>query len=209
MRNFQHAAQVAGGKSNGKTLASIEGTIKWFDPAKGFGFIVPTQRQEIDGDILIHRTVLAATGVQQIAEGQPVVCDAVLTPRGLTAVKFEMRGEILQPAPWVANLDVCIPLNIPPTDKVDNVASVVKWFNRTHGYGFLIAEADDARTNPNLDVFLHMETVKASGFTDLKPKDRVWADVWLRAPKGNGLMATAIRPASGKRGPVSHGSPST
>jgi cold shock CspA family protein len=142
------------------------------------------------------------------SEGQQVVCDAVLTPKGLNAVRFEMRGEILQPAPRATNLDVDIPEIIPEKDRVDDVATVVKWFNNFRGYGFLVAEQADTRINTNLDVFVHAETVRASGFTRLEPNDRVRADVWLRGPKGNGLMAAAIRPAARNGGAVKSGSSS-
>ena len=45
---------------------TLTGTIKWFDPVKGFGFIVS---DEIDTDILLHANVLRNFGQSSIADG--------------------------------------------------------------------------------------------------------------------------------------------
>ena len=58
------------------------GHIKWFDPVKGFGFILAD-----DGgpDILLHANVLRSFGQSSIADGAQVDVEAVPTPRGLQA----------------------------------------------------------------------------------------------------------------------------
>lgn len=69
------------------------GCVKWFDPAKGFGFIV----SEIGGpDILLHANVLRAFGQTSIAEGARVRVEVQTTPRGVQAVSIQ---EIEPPAP--------------------------------------------------------------------------------------------------------------
>ncbi len=57
------------------------GKVKWFNDAKGFGFIV---RQ--DGvDLFVHHTAIVADGFRSLAEGQEVEFDVVEGPKGLQA----------------------------------------------------------------------------------------------------------------------------
>jgi CspA family cold shock protein len=65
--------------------------------------------------------------------------------------------------------------------------AVVKWFNRLRGFGFLTLDAQSP------DIFVHMETVRRSGFTELQPG---WS-VLVRYGKGpNGLIASELKPDS-------------
>eukprot|EP00574_Skeletonema_japonicum_P004813 CAMPEP_0201726984 /NCGR_PEP_ID=MMETSP0593-20130828/10566_1 /ASSEMBLY_ACC=CAM_ASM_000672 /TAXON_ID=267983 /ORGANISM="Skeletonema japonicum, Strain CCMP2506" /LENGTH=119 /DNA_ID=CAMNT_0048218591 /DNA_START=58 /DNA_END=417 /DNA_ORIENTATION=+ len=47
----------------------ISGTVKWFDTAKGFGFIVPDNG---DKDIFVHQTNINVSGFRSLAEGEAV-----------------------------------------------------------------------------------------------------------------------------------------
>lgn len=57
------------------------GTVKWFDPAKGFGFIQPEDGSK---DVFVHITAVRAAGMDTLAEGQRVNFELV-TERGKTA----------------------------------------------------------------------------------------------------------------------------
>ncbi len=57
------------------------GTIKWFNDAKGFGFI---QRAEGE-DVFVHYSAIQATGFKTLTEGQAVEFDVVQGPKGLQA----------------------------------------------------------------------------------------------------------------------------
>ena len=48
------------------------GTVKWFNPTKGFGFIQPTDGSK---DAFVHATALEAAGIMGLAEGQKVSYD--------------------------------------------------------------------------------------------------------------------------------------
>jgi len=58
-----------------------QGTVKWFNNAKGFGFI------SRDGapDVFVHHTAIQAEGFRTLAEGQKVEFDIVQGPKGLQA----------------------------------------------------------------------------------------------------------------------------
>lgn len=61
----------------------ISGKVKWFDPAKGYGFIIPDDPGQTGlRDVLLHVTSLRSTGRDHAQEGCTVVCDVVKRPKG-------------------------------------------------------------------------------------------------------------------------------
>jgi cold shock protein len=58
-----------------------QGTVKWFNDAKGFGFIT----RENGPDVFVHHTAIQAEGFRSLAEGQRVQFDVVQGPKGLQA----------------------------------------------------------------------------------------------------------------------------
>jgi cold shock protein len=57
------------------------GTVKWFNDAKGFGFIA----QEGGKDVFVHHTAISADGFRSLKEGERVEFDIVEGPKGLQA----------------------------------------------------------------------------------------------------------------------------
>ncbi|MEP3497735.1 MAG: cold shock domain-containing protein, partial [Lentilitoribacter sp.] len=66
-------------------LIEITGVVKWFDVAKGFGFIVPDNGME---DILLHVSCLRRDGYQTIMEGTRIVCEIQKRDRGYQAFRI-------------------------------------------------------------------------------------------------------------------------
>ena len=58
----------------------VLGTVKWFDPSKGYGFIAPDEDLP---DVLLHVTCLRRAGFQTAYEGARAVCEVVRSPKGL------------------------------------------------------------------------------------------------------------------------------
>ena len=63
-------------------LPPVTGRVKWFDATRGFGFLVSDQ---LDGDILLHFSVLREHGRRSVPEGAIIECVPVRLPRGLQA----------------------------------------------------------------------------------------------------------------------------
>src|SRR5687768_1782223 len=71
-------------EDSSESLARHVGTIKWFDATRGFGFLVS---DEVDGDILIHFSVLKEHDRRSLPEGAIVECLVAEQERGLQARK--------------------------------------------------------------------------------------------------------------------------
>ena len=68
--------------SNGtKGIAMEKGTVKWFNDAKGFGFIT----REGAPDVFVHHTAIQAEGFRSLSEGEAVEFEVVQGPKGLQA----------------------------------------------------------------------------------------------------------------------------
>ena len=158
--------------------SEITGEVKWFDPVKGFGFILD---QGGGPDILLHANVLRNFGQGSVADHAQISVKVQTTPRGAQAI------EVLSIAPPEGDLSV--PIEDLGHNTPHELAALpieparVKWFEKGKGFGFAnVFEREE-------DVFIHMEVLRRSGFADLAPGEAIS----LRVIEGKrGRMAAQV-----------------
>lgn len=130
----------------------VRGRVQWFDAAKGFGFVVS---KDIVGDVLLHRSVLDAIGIDGIREGAVLEFDLVRKLKGpqITRIHAVLAPE--QPLPpgfgvvplsWssisvTVDQDVVDKIKARQARKVDRGAAI-PW-DRHKGFGFIAREDED------------------------------------------------------------------
>ena len=131
----------------------VIGRVKWFDSAKGYGFIVAESTSDpgLTGDVMVHITCLRSYGETYADEGARIVCNAVRGDRGWqTASIIEME----RPKAVVAREQGVQP---------DYEPVILKWFNRTRGYGFV------QRSGKEEDIFVHAVVLRKAGYEEIEP----------------------------------------
>src|SRR5712672_4380405 len=184
--DLEHPGDIADETAN---VIELSGVIKWFDVSKGYGFIIPDNGMP---DILLHVTCLRRDGFQVAYEGARVVVEVLQRPRGLQAFRVLSMDEST----------AVHPAQMPPPRTHVSVTATsgleraqVKWFNRLRGFGFL------TRGEGTPDIFVHMETLRRYGITELRPGQFVLVRF---GPGAKGLMAAEIQPENGAPGLSSH-----
>lgn len=161
-----------------KTALTVQGRVKWFDPGKGFGFIVA---DEPGGDILLHANVLRNFGQSSIADGASITVKVQQTARGVQAV--EVLEITLPPGLTLALHEDDLGAAGEDLTALPLEPARVKWFDKDKGFGFA-----NVFGRPE-DVFIHVEVLRVSGFADLQAGEAVC----LRIVEGKrGRMAVQV-----------------
>ena len=159
-------------------VRTVTGRVKWFDPSKGFGFVIA---DEGGPDILLHANVLRNFGQSSVADAAEVEVEVLETERGIQAT------QVLRIEP-PEGVEVTMLEGIDDTDEVDLSDAPleparVKWFDKAKGFGFanVFGSSDD--------VFIHIEVLRRSGLADLQPGEAIC----LRVVEGRrGRMAVMV-----------------
>ncbi|ANT59096.1 cold-shock protein [Salipiger sp. CCB-MM3] len=150
----------------------VLGRVKWFDPVKGFGFVIA---DEGGPDILLHANVLRNFGQSSVADAARIEVGVQRTDRGIQATEvFRIEPPEAPAGAPLADFEEIDPeiIKAAPLEPAR-----VKWFDKAKGFGFANVFGRDQ------DVFIHIEVLRRSGLADLQPGE-----------------ALAIRVIDGKRG---------
>ena len=157
---------------------TYSGVVKWFDSAKGYGFVVA---EDLERDVLLHANVLRNFGQNSVADGSRISLKVTETPRGSQA------QEILSITPPEMPQDGDETRNTLPFDESlkggDLTPARVKWFDRAKGFGFANVFGQGE------DVFIHIEVLRRSSLADLQPGEAIAIRV---ADGARGKLATQV-----------------
>jgi len=170
-----------GGGMPAQVVGEGNGTVKFFNPSKGFGFVA---RDDGGEDVFVHISAVEQAGLQGLASGQPLGFTLVERNGKVSAIDLKIEGE---------------PMPIEDAPRRDDrggdrggfggggdrpggargrrqltgerTSGTVKFFNTTKGFGFI------ARDDGQADAFVHISAVQRAGMAGLEEGDRVAFDI--------------------------------
>jgi CspA family cold shock protein len=153
----------AGGAMPPQVVGEAKGVVKFFNPQKGFGFIV---RDDGGEDVFVHISAVEQAGLTDLADGQPL--EFTLVDRGgrISATNLRIEGEpmAVERSGGGSGGDDRGPQRQLTGEKA---SGTVKFFNAMKGFGFI--QRDDGQP----DAFVHISAVERAGIPTLNEGDRL------------------------------------
>ena len=148
-----------GGGMPPQVVGEGKGQVKFFNPQKGFGFIV---REDGGEDVFVHISAVERAGLEGLAEGQELEFNLVDRGGKISAQDLQIVGEVIE-APQAG----------PPKRELtgEKATGTVKFFNSMKGFGFLVR--DDGQP----DAFVHISAVERSGLSAINEGERYEFDL--------------------------------
>lgn len=143
----------------------VEAKVKWFNAAKGFGFVV---LDDGSPDAFLPMAVLRRAGYEEAREGASVSCEVGAGAKGpLVTSVLNIDNSTATAASSVGGAGFERRAPRPPT----TVEGTVKWFEPEKGYGFVSPDGGGK------DVFIHITALRRSAIDRLDAGQRVRAEV--------------------------------
>ena len=176
---FVAAAAGGGGGMPPQVVGEGKGVVKFFNPQKGFGFIV---RDDGGEDVFVHISAVEQAGLTDLADGQPL--EFTLVDRGgrISATNLRIDGE---------------PMAVERAERAperkltgEKATGVVKFFNSMKGFGFI--QRDDGQP----DAFVHISAVERAGMPTLNEGDKL--EFEIEVDRRGKYAAVNLSPISGE-----------
>ncbi|MDT0575829.1 cold-shock protein [Croceicoccus sp. F390] len=165
-----------GGRMPPQVVGTGQGTVKFFNAQKGFGFI---QRNDGGEDVFIHISAVERAGLDGLGEGQELQFNLVDRGGKVSASDIQIVGDVVPPSEGPPRRDAGGPggsggsAGGAPQRQLtgDKASGTVKFFNSMKGFGFI------TRDDGEQDAFVHISAVERSGLRELNEGDRLEFDV--------------------------------
>jgi CspA family cold shock protein len=151
--------------SNRDPVGSVQGQpakarLKWFNPAKGFGFVSP-----VDGadDAFLHVSILHRAGLQELGDQAELLCEIAHGPKGpqvMTIIEILDHGVVGAKSARAPLVDGFVSNHL---GVEHDTGGIVKWYKVDKGFGFITIE------DTTQDVFIHKTVLQKSGLATLEP----------------------------------------
>ncbi len=179
-----------GGGMPAQVVGEGLGQVKFFNPAKGFGFIA---RDDGGEDVFVHISAVEQAGLQGLASGQPLGFTLVERNGKVSAIDLKIEGEPMPVEEFAPRRDDRggeRPGGARGRRQLtgERTSGTVKFFNTTKGFGFI------ARDDGQADAFVHISAVQRAGMAGLEEGDRVAFDIEVD-DRGK-FAAVNLQPAS-------------
>ena len=161
-----------GGGMPPQVVGEGKGVVKFFNPQKGFGFIV---RDDGGEDVFVHISAVEQAGLTDLADGQPL--DFTLVDRGgrISATDLKIEGEPMEvvrsSAPREGGREGGFGGGPQRQLTGEKAQGTVKFFNSMKGFGFI------SRDDGQPDAFVHISAVERAGLPTINEGDRFEFDI--------------------------------
>ena len=155
-----------GGGMPPQVVGEGKGIVKFFNPQKGFGFIV---RDDGGEDVFVHISAVEQAGLTDLADGQPL--EFTLVDRGgrISATNLRIEGDPMPVERSGGGAGAGAGGDRGPQRQLtgEKASGTVKFFNVMKGFGFI--QRDDGQP----DAFVHISAVERAGMPTLNEGDRL------------------------------------
>jgi CspA family cold shock protein len=176
-----------GGGMPPQVVGEGKGVVKFFNPQKGFGFIV---RDDGGEDVFVHISAVEQAGLTDLADGQPL--EFTLIDRGgrVSATNLRIEGEPMAVERSSGGGAGAAGGGGGPQRQLtgEKASGTVKFFNAMKGFGFI--QRDDGQP----DAFVHISAVERAGMPTLNEGDRL--DFELEVDRRGKYAAVNLQPKS-------------
>jgi len=134
------------------THREITAVVKWFNPAKGFGFVQPSDGSP---DAFMHISVVERSGHGTLPQGATIICDLCAGQKGPQVATVHSVTSMPEAPPQ------------PDPGEAAEMEGTVKFYNREKGFGFVVPDGGGK------DVFVSARVLEHAGIPGLDPEQRV------------------------------------
>ena len=140
----------------------VEAKVKWFNAAKGFGFVTMSDGS---ADAFLPMAVLRRAGYEDAREDASISCEVGTGAKGplvVTVLNLDNSTAVLAGMGGPVRAAAC---------PAQTLEGAVKWFEADRGYGFIAPDGGGK------DIFIHVTALRRSGVNQVGPGQRVRVDV--------------------------------